>query len=350
MLAKIRLVAACTSVALAFLPPIEVAILWLPEHLPEVGAPGESRLALGDLSTDLEGGNTLATPRQRDVVERTRGGDDSQPGFKEGFMAPKDMPPEIKGHFGKMLSTYQKKLAEVEDIRENAEIVKNFWNDSAYAKQVLTARAAQLGMTLSEAGGGTDTPKTPAAVSANLQPAPDKLVKQFETRYGEGNEAQARTDADMLYNNTLDTFRSVMAPYQEQAAKTKKENAEVEHQKNVDDLSQKHPGWEENEDEMDGLLEFLQSGSQTHPVYGSKLMLLFQLNDLRNGNGNATAEAVRRIGAAGNNRTRTGSTGSQPIINTDDRVRKAVNNQEAMKIAAEAAVDEIRRNGGVVPD
>tara|TARA_Y100000310_G_scaffold326948_1_gene392588 strand:- start:56 stop:1078 length:1023 start_codon:yes stop_codon:yes gene_type:complete len=306
--------------------------------------------ASADAAVDTSASTDAATQDGEGDDAAASGGDESQPGYKEGFMAPKDMPPEIKGHFGKMLSTYQKKLAEIEDIKENAAIVRNFWEDPAYAKQVLTARAQQLGMTLSEAGEGSANPKPPATVNANLTPAPDKLVRQFESRYGEGNEAQARADADMLYNNTLDTMRQVFAPYQEQAAKTKKEQAEAEYKSQAEDLSQKHPGWEENEDEMDGLLEFLQSGSQTHPVYGNKLMLLYQLNDLRNGNGNATAEAVRRIGAAGNNRTRTGSTGGSATLNTDDRVRKAVNNQEAMKIAAEAAMDELRRNGQTIPD
>lgn len=290
------------------------------------------------------------TPPNEEGSEGKSGGDESQPGYKEGFMAPKDMPAEIKGHFDRMLSSYQRKLEEVAGIKDNAENVDKFYSDPAYARQVITARANQLGMNLTEASDGGSPSRPAATVGVNQVPAPDHLVKQFETRYGEGNEAQARTDADMLYNNTLDTMRTVLKPLQEKAEETRQADAETEYKRQAESLSQAHPGWEDNEDAMDGLLEFMQGTAQNHPVYGSKLLRLYQLNDLVNGNGNATAEAVRRIGNAGKNRITTGRPGGTGIINTDDRVMKAKNNQEAFKIAADAAVDELRREGLTVPD
>jgi len=310
-------------------------------------------------ATDTSVSTDVATQGEGEADEGASGGDKSQPGYKEGFMAPKDMPDEIKGHFGKMLSTYQKKLAEIEDIKENAEIVKNFWNDSAYAKQVLTARAKQLGMTLTEAGIGNETPRPPATVGANRVVAPDKLVKEFETRYGEGREADARADADMFYASILDTTRAVWAPMQQKAEErqkqideTQKLDRESELQRSYNDLSQKYPGWEENEDEMDKELAWLESGVQNHPVYGNRLQRAYQFHQIikGNGDGQATAEAVRRIGAAGNNKTNTGRTGSVATINIDDRLRKAGNLQAQFKIATDAATEELRREGITVPD
>ena len=108
----------------------------------------------------------------------------------------------------------------------------------------------------------------------------------------------------------------------------------------ADSLSQRVPEWQEHEDTMSELDDFLKSDKLTHPVFGSKLDILYNVVTK---NTAATQEAVRRMSAAGRNRTVTGRSESSTTPNITERVKKAPSMQEAFRIASE---DAQRQLGG----
>ena len=108
----------------------------------------------------------------------------------------------------------------------------------------------------------------------------------------------------------------------------------------ADSLSQRAPDWNEHEEDMMALLDFLVSEKLTHPVFGPKLDILYNAVTK---NTAATQEAIRRMSAAGRARTVTGRAETSTQPNLTDAVKKAPSMQDAFKIAAD---DAVRRVGG----
>jgi hypothetical protein len=84
-----------------------------------------------------------------------------------------------------------------------------------------------------------------------------------------------------------------------------------------------------------------------HRKYGNRLEALYTLTQILNGNnGQATAEAARRMGAAARNRTTTGRASGNPAPNYNEQIRKATTSREAFAIAAKAAEEMLASQGG----
>jgi hypothetical protein len=97
---------------------------------------------------------------------------------------------------------------------------------------------------------------------------------------------------------------------------------------------------------MNELLGFLRSPALTHPQFGSKLDLL---HGIATGGARARVAAAESMAAAARNRTTTGQSGRSVTPNVAEQARSARTNQDAIDIAAKAAIESLRAQGVTLP-
>lgn len=265
---------------------------------------------------------------------------------EEQFIDPSTLPPEIKAHWTRMHGTYNKKLAEVRDIaarRPDIEFLDRFRTDQEFAKQVLLAEASRLGVTLNGASNGATKPATTAPASGGDGPPPE-LVERIRSRLA----PELQWMADQQAATAWEAIQFSEAPKAKQAQEAKAAEYRALYAQEAEKLATAAPGWEAHEKDMSELLGFMASAALTHPRFGSKLEILHRL--VRPDNGTARVDAIRSMGEAARNATRTGQSTRSTTSNVPDRVRKAATPREAMQIAAEEAERELRAAGIAVPD
>jgi hypothetical protein len=249
----------------------------------------------------------------------------------DAFFDPSSLSPELQTQWKSMQAAYTKKMQKLAGAREAASIVERFNSDPDFARQTILQRAQQLGLSLGQpqqAGQQGSTSEKPPqefvdAVRANLSP---------ELQWMAPNLAQAQwAGAKML-----------IQPIKEQQAQTARSTRDQEYDTLAEQLSQKVPGWEEHEDDMDAVLAFLQSPKMTDRRFGSKLELLHQLVA---GQGQANATAARRMADAARHRQPAGMPLSQPVQDVTEAVRKPKNNQDAWDVAAKHAIATLAKQG-----
>ena len=252
---------------------------------------------------------------------------EAQPQKESSFFDPSKLSDELKPQWKKMHGAYTKKMQEFAATSKKAALVDQFNSDPATAIAIIQQRAQQLGYTLSKAQ-AADIATGQAQMPG--QAAPENLVALIKSRLSPELQFMA-TD---LANAAWVSQQAMMAPMKQEQAQKEAEERESEYDDHVTRLSEKYPGWEAHEDEMDGIMAFMESRKLTHPKYGSKLELLYKL---ASGDGAAIAEATNRMSNAARNRVNTGVVNRASIPNIEDRVRKAPNTKEAWEIAKEAA-------------
>lgn len=279
--------------------------------------------------------------------------EDTSPGEPEGettpeketpedsFVSEKDIMEKIRANpdldhvFKKMQGTYTKKMQGISTLRDKAEAVDRFWSDPEYARQVLQQRTSQLGLSPtqapSQAAGGDGSPVTRApselvdAVKRNLSPELQWMAETIANAHWAAHQVTARPVEERRQNEQM---AQRLDQYEEMAAA----------------LSEKAPGWEDHEDEMEELLNFLESDKMHHKRFGSKLDILYAIVT---GNATAIAEASRRMSGAARSRTpaSSGGAGRTSGPNTEERIKKAKTPQEQWDIAGQAAIEELKAHG-----
>lgn len=241
--------------------------------------------------------------------------------------------PELDHMFRKMQSAYSKRSQDIAKVRDAAQIVERFNSDPEFARQTILSRAQQLGLHVGTPG------QTPGFQhGAASKSMPPELVEAVKANLS----PELQWMAPALAASQWAGMQLAMQPIVEQQAQASRSTRDQQYDTLVAQLSEKAPGWEAHEEDMDSLLAFMQSQNMTDRRWGSKLELLHRLAA---GSGQATAEAARRMGAAAKARTSVGSPVAAPAFNIAEQVRKPKHTQDAWDIAAKHAVAELARQG-----
>ncbi len=239
--------------------------------------------------------------------------------------------PELNQIFTKLQGAYTRKTQGIAQVRNAAQIVDRFNTDPEFARQTILSRAQQLGLTLHQPG------QAPVALGASKTMPPD-LVEAVKANLS----PELQWMAPALAASQWAGMQMALQPIQQQQAETQRSTRDQQYESLAAQLSEKAPGWEQHEEDMDALLTFLQSPQMTDRRFGSKLDLLYKLVS---GEGHATAEAARRMGQAARSRAVAGSPMATPTPNIAEQVRKPKNMQDAWGIAAKHAMEEMKRQG-----
>lgn len=240
--------------------------------------------------------------------------------------------PELDQVFRKMQGAYTRKSQSLAKVRDAATIVERFNSDPEFARQTIFSRAQQLGLQVQHPGQS-------AGLQAGASKAmPPELVEAVKSNLS----PELQWMAPALAASQWAGMQMALQPIQEQQAQTVRSTRDQEYETLASQLSEKAPGWEAHEDDMNGLLGFLQSPKMSDRRWGNKLELLHKMVS---GDGQATAEAARRMGQAARSRTVAGSPMAANPPNIAEQVRKPKNMQDAWSIAAKHAISEMERQG-----
>jgi len=135
-----------------------------------------------------------------------------------------------------------------------------------------------------------------------------------------------------------------------QGFKTQKEendwkSLEAQYEESESKFAEANPGWEVHEEDMSGLLAFMNDPKQyVHPVYGSKHQIL--LNAVTR-NANAVKEVSNRIQQASKNKTPTATPGRRTqgagFSNIQDEVAATSDRNDAFAKEATYALQQMKR-------
>lgn len=267
---------------------------------------------------------------------------DPTPPAPESFINPADLPEEIKPHWKRMHAAYTKWIQQERNpSRADLDMLKRFRSDEAFATELIRAEAQRRGLQIAPVH-GTTTPAEPAAPGTPDGP-PARLVEAIKARLDPSLHWMADAMAAGQWSAAQEATRPLIEKDQakDQAAR------DTEWGALAGKLTESAPGWEAHESDMTALHDWLVSPALKHPQFGDKLTFLY--NAVTNGSA-AKADAIRAMGDAARNATRTGQTSRATLPNVTERVRKATTARDAMKIAAEEAERELRAHGVVVPD
>lgn len=281
---------------------------------------------------DPEGKAQTTDASQTDADATDKG--DKAPPEKESFIDPSELPEELKPHWKRMHRAYTKVMQGRKDLEEKAALVDRFGSDPNFALQTIQQAAAQMGYQLTKAQAAQV-----AATAAAEAGVPSELVEAVKARL----TPELQWMAPQLAAGQWAGMQVALKPQQERQEADRKAQRESQFAELSEELTEAAPGWEEHEDEMNALLEFLRSDTMTHRKYGSKLKLLY---NLATGNAAAVGEAIRRQGEAARARTTSGQAGRGAGPNIEKTVRdRKLTETEAWGKAAEFAVQELERHG-----
>lgn len=223
--------------------------------------------------------------------------------------------------YTKVLEKLRAKEAELNERAQKYENVDKFYSDADFANQIVEEWAKQNGVSLVRGGKSGDSTKVSPDVPKHLL---------------EAAEASLPPELKWMAPHLAKFQWTAMAPIE----KEKEQKALKEREKEVDsileELSADNPGWEEHEDDLMELLEFMRSDNLTHKRFGSKPKLLL---GLLTGNANAIKEATNRMRQALKHKATTPAAGTG-MSNIFDRVRKAKSTNDAWAEAKKAALNE----------
>lgn len=283
--------------------------------------------------SNVDGGVTEQTGTDQSVADIS-----VQTATDQSFVSDEDLINEVRANpslnqiYQKLQGAYTKKTQGIAELRNQAAIVQRFNSDPEFARQTVMQRAQQLGLNIGQTG------QTPAMSNGSSKTMPPDLVEAVKANLS----PELQWMAPALAASQWAGMQMALQPIAEQQAQTARSTRDTEYESMAAQLSEKAPGWEQHEDDMSHLLTFLQSPKMSDRRWGNKLELLHRLAA---GDGQATAEAARRMGTAARSRAVAGSPMASPQPNIADAVRKPKNSQEAWDIAAKHALSEMARQG-----
>ena len=241
--------------------------------------------------------------------------------------------PRLKKFYGKMQTAYGKSREDLKRGREAAQQIQQFYQDPNYRRQVLQQFAHEV--------------QPPAQRPAGSQ-VPNTLIEKIKASLA----PELQWMAPSLAESQWAVAQEMLAPLQAQQAQQQKQSLESAYDTASRELGSKFPGWESSEEEMGDVYDWLtnKNSQYLHPRYGNRLEALYKLTQLLNGNsGLMRAEAVRASAQAAQSRTVTGQTARPSGEAYTERIKQARTPREAFQVAAQAAQEELRKQG-TLPD
>lgn len=259
---------------------------------------------------------------------------------EDTFFDASQLSPELQTQWKRMQGAYTKKMQAAADWRKKADAFDRFYGDRTYQQQVLESTARELGFTLNRAG-----QVVPAGPSRAATADPE-LMGALKESLGPELGFLADKLAPVFSSFLEHRLQAAVSPLQQRTESMTQAQLDARLDAALGELSEKVPGWEAYEDDMEDLLGFLQSGETHSRRWGNKAVLLFNMvND-----GAATAKAVARIGQAGKNRVSTGHTGQSTATNWDEIIKKEKNPQKRWALLTRKAEADLTRQGISIPD
>jgi len=275
-----------------------------------------------------------AEPTQGDP-DQGPGGQPSQPQPEESFIDPQSLPEELKPHWKRMHGQYTKFAQERKQLRENAALVERFNSDPAFAEQTMMQRAAQLGYQLIRPGqnGNAQAPTTPSHAQSGV---PQEILQEIQNTL----PPELHVIAQSIAAATSAAVQKSLGPIREQQARQQVESKTREYDEHVAKLTEKHPGWEDHEEEMTEIYHWLRGDSLNHPKFGSKIEWIYKM---ATDQASSLSEATRRLNGAVRNRSSSSHvTSGAPDIS---KQIKQGSMHDAWEVAGKAALDEMKRQG-----
>jgi len=244
------------------------------------------------------------------------------PAAEEHFFDPAQLAPELQQQFKQMQASFTKRMQgfrakekDLAGVTEKAALVDRFYQDPAYALQIIQQIAPQLGLTLGRGQGTPGQPGTPAPATASTG-----LADLLTEKLGPDLAFLAPALAPAIEHVVEQRTRAAVAPLEQRAVAQTQAQRQAEEDAIMASLDTEHPGWEEQYGaDMQALDAFLASPNLTHPRFGNKYQLyLALLNPAA-----AKAGAVRDMQAAARNRVGTGRPGRPAASNVIDQIRQA---------------------------
>lgn len=284
-----------------------------------------------DDADDLEGTNET-----QDTDAPSDNATDEPDDRRQPLLDPATLPEELRPHWARMTRAYNQRLdrmrareAEINDLEQRASIVDQF-NQNPFG--TLQQLAGQYGYRLeSSQGSGSGGQNSPSNV-------PDRVLQR--TREAFRNSPDLAFLAPQIAEAVWNVSQDMVAPMQQQQTQQQQQARQREHEEALEILDEVAPGWNDREDEMAGLLQFLKGalngGSLRHPRYGHVYEMAYRAIT---GNAAATATAGRRFAEAARNSTSTGRQRSVPV-DVQQQLSKAGSMQDKLQIALRAAMQE----------
>jgi hypothetical protein len=290
---------------------------------PGAGAGDESQ------QTDLdEGGQAGASEgTQADTLQDRDGAgpeDPNDPQYKYWQGAFSRTRQHDRERYGKLESEHQ----------QFGEVLRNFYNDDAYALQVLRQRFPQIAnqITLSNGTPGPMAGTTRAGSGESL------ATQLLQDSLGEDLTFLAPRLGPPIERVVDAMVQARLAPFQQQIQQREEQARKSTTDKLMAQLDGQHPGWEARHGkDMRELDAFLGSDQVEHPRFGNRYEILHRVvnPDINR------VDAVRSMQNAGRNRLSTGRSGRQSTPDPTEAIVKARTNSEAFRLAAEAAMRDL---------
>lgn len=255
-------------------------------------------------------------------------GHESQP-TEETFFDPASLPDELKTQWKRMQGTFSRRMNEIKGMKDAADLVQRFNNDPDFAAQVIQQRAAQLGLNL-----GRQT-TAPTSTPPTQQEPPTEFVEAMRQQFPEELQWMVPYQAKAWWAANQKAIEPIMQKLSAHD-QTRADELWAEAESAMDE---KYPHWRDDEDALAELTTFLRSPQLRHAKYGNKIEILWKA---LKGEALGVSEATRRMSQAGRNRVSTGSSLRATTDNVTERVKQAKTSNEAFRIAAQAALDEMK--------
>lgn len=300
----------------------------------ERGEFGEEEAQTDDTATapEQDAGTGDAQPEDTSSAAPEGVQSDATPDVREDFAAaeesldPRKLDPALQPIFKRMQGVYTKRMQEIAEIRDRAQEIDRFWNDASFAEQTLRNWAGRNGYQLSRNGQPVAQQQAPQQGGK----APEFLVEAFKKNLQPELQWMAQPQADAMWAAMSGMLEPVLQQQQQQTRQQK----EAEWEKHAGALAEVAPGWEEHEEAMGDLFDFLKSDQLFHPTYGSKIQMLY---DLATARAASLKQAQARVAAAGKNRVTSG----RPVVpaksSVEDDILKA-STKDAWEMAKRAAL------------
>lgn len=259
---------------------------------------------------------------------------------------PTSFSPENAEIFKRMQAGYTKKMQKFKGFEGHLQNMERFYNDRSFAEDTLKAWAQKNGFSIVPQQ-FNNQPAANQSAPQGTNPLQAKLVETLKAKL----PAETQWMADGQASAILAVMQDVLGPVlnEFQGFKTAKEandwkSLENQYDESERKFSERNPGWEAHEEDMSGLLAFMNDPkAYDHPVYGSKHEILYKA---LTGNAKALKEATSRITAAKGNRTPTSSQGRQRsggFANIQDEVASIPDKNDAFAKAAQHALSQLKR-------
>lgn len=324
-------------------------LIWLLARLSNQCGQIPDETGNGDLETSANEDESATTTGEGDDEEAAATGEKAQPEAEASFFDPKQIDTlpidesvkaQLRQTHKALHSRYNQWHQTVKQpLEQKAQMVDRFYNDQGFARQLMVEYAAKNGLQILPIGQQSNGQQPQLQQRTNGGPPPEVV-----DRVKNALPPELQWMAEPLAAAGLASSEHSMKPFQERdqqflQAQQQQKQAQIDqsYEDAAAELREKAPDWEQKENDLTQLWDFLTSSNMKHQKFGNKLELLW---NMLNGNATATAEATKRMTSAVRNRSSSSMGSTRTVNNLQDRIRQAPNSRQAFRMAAEAAADK----------